>query len=428
VYQRVGKPVIFFTVIIIAAIAYLAMFGIAFKQGDTRNVIIAGAQDIRKGIDLNGGVDVTFTPATTAHITQSDLQKAETIINSRLDNLNVLDREVYLGSNNTIIVRFPWKSDEKNFDPESAIQELGSMAQLEFKCTTFNSGNTFLTGKDVDKASVQVENGDYEVALSLKSAGVKKFADGTQNAYTNQSQIVIYMDGKQISSAGVDNGAITGGQATISGGFTADQAKSLAQQINAGSLPFSLKTDNYSTISPTLGKNALSVMLMAGLVAAILIGLFMILYYRLPGFIACIALVGHVAGTVLMVTMFHITLTLPGIAGIILSIGMGVDCNIITAERIKEELRNGKTLDGSIDSGFKRSFSAIFDGNVTVFIVGAILYFLGSATVKSFGYTLVWGVVFNLVMGMVASRLMLKSISKFKFAHNRVLYRGGAAL
>jgi protein-export membrane protein SecD len=152
----------------------------------------------------------------------------------------------------------------------------------------------------------------------------------------------------------------------------------------------------------------------------------MILYYRIPGLIACVALCGHIAGTLLCISIPQITLTLPGIAGIILSIGMGVDANVITAERIKEELRLGKTLDGAIDAGFSRSFSAIFDGNITVFIVGILLLILGSASVQSFGYTLIIGVIFNFIMGITFSRLMLKSMSKFRGMRNIFLF-GGAA-
>ena len=152
----------------------------------------------------------------------------------------------------------------------------------------------------------------------------------------------------------------------------------------------------------------------------------MILYYRLPGLIACVALCGHLAGTLLCISIPQFTLTLPGIAGIILSIGMGVDCNVITAERIKEELRVGKTLDGAIDAGFERSFSAIFDGNITVIIVGTLLMIFGSGTVTSFGYTLIIGVIFNFIMGLTFSRLMLKSISKFSGVRKNWLF-GGAA-
>lgn len=423
-YKRVGKPVIFITVIIIAAITYLAIFGIHYTYGDETRTLIRGVSDIRFGIDIRGGVDVTFTPPKGTSVTQSDMKAATAKINTRLDGLNISDREVYTDYNShRIIVRFPWKSDEKNFNPESAIQELGAMAQLTFKGP---DGSVILTGNDVKNAEAQVNpsTSAYYVLLNLKDSGRTKFADATKK-FLNQN-IDIYMDDKKIESANVET-QITDGVAQIEGGFTSDSANKLADQINAGALPFKLVTDNFSTISPTLGTNALHVMVLAAAVAFALICIFMISYYRLPGLIACVALCGHIAGTLLAISIPGFTLTLPGIAGVILSIGMGVDCNVITAERVKEELRVGKTLDGAIDAGFERSFSAIFDGNITVVIVGAILMWLGSGSVKSFGYTLIVGVVFNFIMGLLASRVMLKSVSRFGAARKETLYSGKVA-
>jgi preprotein translocase subunit SecD len=435
VFKHVGKPVVFFTIIIIAALTCLTYFGIVTTSGDTRNVWVAGIHDIRWGIDINGGVNVTFTPAAGAKKTAENMTKAKNMIASRLDNLAITDRVLTVDSKNNIIVQIPWQASDKTHDPEAVIKELGSMAQLVFKSDEYNSGADIITGSDVKSASVGTDSGNgnaYIVSLKLNDSGISKFGAATKDLYakyqsSNQANgwLDIYMDGKRIEHAQVE-GEIPGGDCQISGGFTADSAQALADKINAGSLPFSLTTNNYESISPTLGKTALNVMLLAGLVAFILICLFMMVYYRLPGFIACIALIGHVAGTVLAISWPGFTLTLPGMAGIILSIGMGVDCNIITFERIKEELRNGKTLDGAIDSGFERSFTAIFDGNVTVVIVGIILWAMGSASVKSFGYTLVWGVVFNFVMGIIASRIMLKSVSRFPSFRKNGLYLKGA--
>ena len=258
------------------------------------------------------------------------------------------------------------------------------------------------------------------------------------------------MDENRISSATVKT-QIPNGVATISGGFDVKGAQDLAEKINAGALPFKLETENFSSISPTLGLGARDAMVTAGVIAFILVALFIILIYRMSGVVATIALVGQVAGMIACLTGFFapfpsFTLTLPGIAGIILSIGMGVDANVITSERIKEELRNGKTLDGAIDSGFQRTFAAIFDGNITMVLVAIILmgafgppssifgtifspifrWFGASATgaIYSFGYTLIVGVIFNFIMGVTASRLMLKSISKFKPFKKAWLYGG----
>lgn len=440
--------------VIIAIITYLSIAGFSYSFGDNVITVIKGAQDMRFGIDIRGGVDVTFRPPTNYKATNAEMDAATAVLRTRLDSKHITDSEIYTDyRNQRIIVRFPWRSDQTNQDPESAIQELGAMAELSFRYDpadqtgTNTSANTepaatIMTGKDVKSASVRYEQpdattgqttGQYVVLLSLKDSGKTKFTDAVKKYYNKV--ISIYMDNTKITSPTMNiNPATLSGelsQATIEGSgsspFTAASAQALADKINAGALPFKLETDNYQTISPRLGQNALQVMLMAGAVAAVLIVLFMLIYYRLPGFVACVALTGHVAGTLLAISIPQFSLTLPGIAGIILSIGMGVDCNIITAERIKEELRIGKTLDGALDAGFQRSFAAIFDGNVTVVIAGLILYFLGSASVKSFGYTLVVGVVFNFLMGIVASRLMLKSISRFGFARKDVLYNGRAA-
>lgn len=425
-FKRVGRPVIFILVLIIAAMSYVSIMGVNYYSGDIKQTVIKGAQDMRFGIDIKGGVDVTFTPPKGTTVTKTQMEAAVQRLNQRLDSLNIKDRDIYPDYNSDrIVVRFPWQSGVTNKDPESAIKELGATSELYFKDA---SGNTLLTGGDVKSASAEVDtqSGGYEVKLNFTSAGTTKFAAATKANL--KKAISIYMDDKLIESPTVES-EIDDGNAVINNSnnpMKVDEAKSLAAKINAGSLPFKLVTDNYSTISATLGQNALNVTVMAGIIAFILICLFMILYYRLPGLIACVALCGHVAGTLLCISIPQITLTLPGIAGIILSIGMGVDCNVITAERIKEELRVGKTLDGAIDAGFARSFSAIFDGNVTVLIVGALLYILGSGTVQSFGYTLMIGVVFNFIMGLMFSRLMLKSISKFSGVRKNWLF-GGAA-
>lgn len=423
--KRVGKPVIFILVAVIAALSYLSAFGIKFSSGDTTTTYVKGAQDIRFGIDIKGGVDVTFTPPEGQSVTTEQMEGAVARLNQRLDTLKIMDREVLTDLNtNRIEVRFPWQSGTTTQDPEEAIKELGAMSQLTFKDA---DGKELLTGADVSKSSVEPDpdtTGAYAVSLKFSSDGATKFAEATKNNVGKA--ISIYMDDTLVSSPTVQT-VIDSGEAIINTpgtGMKLEEAQSLSDKINGGALPFKLVTNNYSTISATLGQNALDVTVKAGLIAFLLVCLFMIFYYRLPGFIACIALCGHLAGTLLLISIPQFSLTLPGIAGIILSIGMGVDCNIITAERIKEELRVGKTLDGAVDAGFQRSFSAIFDGNITVIIVGALLWYFGSGTVQSFGYTLIVGVIFNFLMGILFSRLMLKSISRFSGVRKNWLFGG----
>ena len=450
--RKVGKPVVFVVVAIIIVFTTLAFFGISTSYGDITTTYIKGVDDIRWGIDIRGGVDVTFTPPEGYDATPEEMAAAESIIKVRLVSQNITDYETYVDeAKDRIIVRFPWKEGETDFNPEQAVKELGETALLTFREN--QSGPVVIEGKHVKSASAEPspDGRGSQVKLELTDEGAELFSDATGRLIGQQ--ISIWMDDTMISAPRVDS-QIPGGVAYITGGaqgFDVKEAKALADRINGGALPFKLETENFSTISPTLGLGARDAMVTAGVIAFVLVAIFIIIMYRMCGVVASIALVGQVAGMIACLTGFFapfpsFTLTLPGIAGIILSIGMGVDANVITSERIKEELRNGKTLDGAIDSGFQRTFSAIFDGNITMVIVAIILmgafgppqsifnsllspifrWFGPSATgaIYSFGFTLIVGVIFNFIMGVTASRLMLKSVSKFKPFKKPWLYGG----
>ena len=313
-----------------------------------------------------------------------------------------------------------------------------------------------MTGADVEKAEFVMQQDPTTgvsqpvVSLVLKDEAKEKWAEATKEQVGKQ--ISIFMDDEVISAPTVDE-EITDGRCVISGNFTAESAVELANQINGGALPFELVTQSYNAISPTLGMGAKDAMVKAGAAAFIIIALFMILYYRLPGFVASIALMGQLAGTIAAITGFFavfpsFTLTVPGIAGIILGLGFGVDANIISAERIREEIRTGKGIDASIQSGFQNAFSAIFDSNITVVFIAIILMGvfgpsdsifaipfnflfswmgLGTATagsVYSFGYTLLVSIILNFLMGVLSSRLMLRSLAGFKPFRKAWLYGG----
>ena len=452
--KRTGKPVFFVILILILALTYTAFFGIEDYYGDRRNVYVKGANDIRWGIDIRGGVEAVFAPdKQDIEITESDMDGAREIVETRLVSRNITDYELYVDSDaHQIIVRFPWGADEKDFNATATVKELGETAKLTF-CRGEDSSDVIMDGSVVESAAPAVdENGNYVVSLTLNSEGKSLFASATSEM-VGQS-ISIFLDTEKKSTATVKE-AITNGKAQISFGSeaTAEEAKQLADTINAGSLPFSLSVDDskLQSISPTLGSNALRVMLIAGSIAFGIVCLIMILRYRLNGIVAAIALLGQLAGTIACISGFFpntdsFTLTIPGIAGIILSIGVGVDCNVIAAERIRDEFKKGKTIDGSIDSGYKNALSAIIDGNVTIVIVSIVLigafgtpdniiaklfspvmHFFGSAitgSIFSFGYTLLVGVIFNLIMGVLASKYMLKSVSQFKFLRKPWLYGG----
>ena len=458
--KKKSKSVFFIVTFLILALTYTTFFGISTTYGDIKKTYVKSAADIRWGIDIRGGVDVTFTPPEGTDATDTQMDAAQSVIETRLVGQNITDYEIYTDyKNDRIVVRFPWKEDETDFNPEEAIKELGATALLTFregynvdssgKPTGVTAENVILEGSDVKSASVGVDNdNEIVVLLDLESSGKEKFSEATGRL---KGQIIsIWMDDTCISYPKVSN-QITDGSASISGGFTADEAKSLANQINSGALPFKLETQNYSSINPKLGTDAKDAMVLAGLLGYIAVAIFMVLYYRVPGFVAAIGLMGQATASVAAVSGYFpfvpsFTLTLPGIAGIILSIGFGVDANVITSERIKEELKTGKTLDGSISAGYERGFSAIFDGNVTSIIIALILmgaygapdsfmakaltpffFMFGPTTagaIYSFGYTLLIGVICNFIFGVTASRLMLKSISKFSFLRKPWLYGG----
>ena len=429
-----------------------ALLGFSYQYGDIKTTYIKGAQDIRFGIDIRGGVDVTFMPADDMDATDEQMVAARTVIEDRLVGLGITDYEDYVDyTRDRIIVRFPWKRDETDFDPQSAIDEIGATAHMVFRKGSTADGEEILTGEDVESAMAGYDQTEgYVVQLDFSDSGAQKFADATTELAPDSGTISIWLDDENISTATVE-AAITNGSAIIRGDFTQEEVTTLANQINSGALPFALSAESYSTISPTLGTRSLEVMVLAGVIAFVAVALIMILRYRLPGTIAVLSLLGQVAATLAVVSGYFpvfsgSTLTLPGIAGIILGIGMGVDANVITAERIREELGKKKTLDGAIANGMKMGLTPIIDGNVTIVIVAAILMgafgptdgfwatvfspvfrWFGASTagtVYSFGFTLLTSVLLNFVFGVFATRVMLRGASRFKALRNPWLYGG----
>lgn len=469
--KKTGKPVFFVVAIITILFTILSITGISSYYGDIQSVYIKGGDQIRWGIDIRGGVEVTFVPQGDADPTNEELDGAAEVMRQRLVAQGINDYSVYSDYNSDrIVVQFPWAEDEENFDPESAIAELGTTAQLRFieGTATDSEGNptgeVILDGSMVENARaayepVDQQGTDYQwvVELTLNDEGTQAFSQATSELVSTNGQIAIWMDDQMISAPAVRN-AITNGRAIISGNsnnqFTSESATTLANQINGGALPFSLETASYSTIDPTMGEGARDAMILAAVIAFVLICIFMLVVYRLPGVVAIIALMGQVALMIAALTGFFpgissSTLTLPGIAGMILSIGMGVDANIITAERIREEINAGKSIDGAIHLGYHRAFSAILDGNITTLIVAIILMgtfgapgsffntimqpilFMFPAstegTIYSFGFTLMVGIVGNFVFGVFASRLMTQSLSRFKCFRKPKFYGGERA-
>lgn len=407
-----------FTFFIVLAITLLMVYTAAFGI-KTSGLSLLGAPDMRYGIDIRGGVEANYQPVGIDTVpTKEQLEAAREIIEVRLDNLNIMDREVTIDAENGyVLVRFPWKANETDFDPEAAIAELGETSKLTFRDA---DGNILAEGKNVkDAKPARDQNNQYVVALTFDEEGTKLMSTATKKLMGKT--ISIFMDDTNIQTATV-SAHITSGEAQITGMANYDEAKKLADKINSGALPFSMEAKSYNTISPTLGKGSLNIMLQAGVIAYVIICIILLVYYRIPGFVACIALTIQIAGQILALSIPQMTLTLQGIAGIILSIGMGVDANVISSERISEEIKSGKSVSSAIAAGFSNSFASIFDGNITVLIVAFILMVFGSGSLLSFAYTLFTGIVFNFVAGVAASRLMIFSLSSYKFLNKPALY------
>ena len=467
--KKIHKSTFFIVVAFIALFAVSTVTGFDYFYGDNKTTVVKGINDIRLGIDIQGGVDVTFAPADGFDATDEQLDAATETIKTRLGTLGINDNELYSDyKSDRIIVRFPWQAGESEYDAEAAVKELGEMAELTFRrgsdYETDEEGNITPTGKlvlsgaDIASADYMQQpdsygNLEWVVTLSLNDSGKQAFAEATAELAGTGTPISIWMDNTMISSPSVNN-AITDGNAVITGNFDNESSKKLADQINSGALPFKMETTSFKTISSTMGEGSLDAIVLAACIAFAFIAIYMIVLYKVPGVVAVIGIIGQIAATLAAVTgwfgfMPGSTLTIPGIAGIILAVGMGVDANIITGERIKEEINSGKSLEVAIRVAYKRAFSAILDGNITNVLIALILMgafgvptsffskilnstifcMFGATTegvVYSFGFTLLVGVVCNFIFGVFASRIMVTSLSRFKGLQNRKLYGGNA--
>ncbi len=423
----------FLCLALIAALAYICFAGNFF------GIKIPGAKDIVPGIDINGGIDAMLYAVKDdgGKPTQDELDTAKVIIGKRLDKVGILDRELATDVNaGRIILRIPWAASETEYDADKTLDMIGKTALLTFQEVDEElideignykpTGKIVLQGTDIVDAIPQknIDGGGMQVALTLSPEGKTKFAEATKRLM--YEPIAIFMD-DQFISAPIVQSHITNGDARITLGNRNDKeaaayAKELADTIRAGALPFRLEAKSVNSITPTLGKGALEITIKAFIVAFILICVFMIIYYRLPGLIACITLLSLAVMQLLAISWIDITLTLPGLAGVVLSVGMGVDANVIIIERIKEELQSGKTLRASVDLGFKRALAAILDGNLTTVIAAAILYIFGTGTMISFAYTLTIGVIISFFTALTLTRIMLKAVVDTNILNSLWLY------
>lgn len=381
---------------------------------------------IRQGLDLQGGTHLVYE-ADMSKIAEKDRDNAITgainVIEKRINATGVAETVVQSaksGGSYRIIVELPGVTN-----PNEAISLIGKTALLEFK-ELDEKGNwkeTGLTGKDFSRAdpTINPNTGSPEISIEFNSNGAKLFGEITKRNL--QKPVAIFLDNELISAPTVQ-AEITTGKAVITGKFTLEEAKKLAIQLNYGALPVPVKLVEQRQVGATLGKDAVRNSFIAGLVGITLVGLFMIFYYRLPGFLATVALIIY---TLITIAIFKnplqpITLTLAGIAGFILSVGMAVDANILVNERIKEELLAGRTLSLAIETGFKRAWSSIRDSNVSSLITAIILYWFGTGSVRGFAVTLSIGILISMFTAITATRTFLRIVEKTPLAKNRFLW------
>ena len=411
-----AKSIVKFSAVclVIAILAYVAAFGVQIFG----YYIPASFDDefgIEKGFDLAGGSVIVFEPKVDDISTVSEEQIKASVAARRLrldaNGLNeATGSEQISDDQKRLRVEIPAVTD-----PNEAISYLGAMASLSFKDP---NGTEVISGTHVKEAQPVSQDGKIMVQLQFTPEGQSLFAEATSRLVGQQ--LSIYVDNVLISSPSV-NEAINSETCVIEGNFDADSATLLANQIKSGTLPFALEPISQSSVGAQLGDDALNKSLMAGGIGLLLVMLFMIVLYRMNGVVADIALIGYVAIVALIINGFGIQLTLPGIAGIILTIGTAVDANVIIFERIKEEIKVGKSLRVAVDSGFNRAFSAIIDANVTTLIAAVALWYFGSGTIIGFAKTLFIGTIVSMFTAVFVTRFLLRQVVGFGIKNKKAV-------
>ena len=424
-----GFGKLFLALVVAAAVLFVALCGV----GENKK---GSAKGIRLGLDLAGGVSVTYE-AVKDSPTEQEMEDTKHRIRKRVDANGQTEADVYLEGEKRINIDIPGATDA-----EATLKELGRMGEIFFILGTDNvqllgqnaetgayeyeflrsweeikaAGDIILDGSDIQgaDAGVYTEYGmnQYVVSLTLNDSGRVKFADATSK-HVGESIAIVY-DG-EIVSAPVVQQALTDGKAQISGSFTWEEAENLATTIRVGALPLELKELRSNVVGASLGAEAVKTSLIAAAIGVVLVFLFMAFRYRIQGIAADLALAIYIGLMVVCLNLLEITLTLPGLAGIILSIGMAVDANVIIFSRIQEEIGVGKTVRTSIKLGFEKAFSAIIDGNITTLIAAVVLYILGSGTVKGFATTLALGIVLSMLTALFVTKFILYSFYDMGF-------------
>ncbi|MBM6689578.1 protein translocase subunit SecD [Fusobacterium mortiferum] len=376
-------------------------------------VWLSFAKPTKLGLDLKGGVYVVLeaVPEEGVTIDSQAMDRLIEVLDRRINGLGVAESVVQKAGDNKVIVELPGVNNT-----EDAIKMIGKTALLEFRIVNSDGtlGDTLLTGSALKKADVSYDNlGRPQIQFEMNQDGAVKFAEITRNNIGKQ--LAITLDGV-VQTAPMINSEIPSGNGVITGNYTVEEAKATATLLNAGALPVKAEIAETRTVGASLGDESIAQSKNAGILAMGLIGIFMLVFYRLPGIVADIALVIFGLITFGALNFIDATLTLPGIAGLILSAGMAVDANVIIFERIKEELRFGNSVINSINAGFNKGFVAIFDSNITTLIITAILFTFGTGPVKGFAVTLTIGTLASMFTAVTITKILLLTFVKvFKF-------------
>lgn len=425
--MKAKKTMIFILILLlIGGFTFIALNGI-----EIGNVKIKKAKDsVDLGLDLAGGVYVVLEADTDAKGEELHqlMEQTKTIITKRVDGLGVAEPNIVIEGDKRIRIELAGIDN-----PQEAIDLIGKTAQLQF---IDSKGEVVVSGKNVVGSQVQYHNnemGKQEVVVSLEfdKEGKELFAKKTGELINNEKiedrvifivlddQVISYPSLRHISEGGE---AITDGKAVITGNFTLETASNLSNLINAGALPAEMIEQTTSVIGPTLGLEAYEKSIKAGGIALLIIFAFMIVVYKVPGFISSLSLIIYTLIVIYTMAALGVKLTLPGIAGLILSVGMAVDANVLIFERIREELRVGKTIRTSIDAGFKRALTSVMDSNITTLIAGLVLYYFGVGPIKGFGVTLIIGIVASIITSVFITKFLLKLFVDMTNAKNEKLY------
>ena len=396
------------TVVLVVLLGFTVLVGFG-KTGT------GAMKNIKLGLDLAGGVSITYQ-VKDDNPTEKEMSDTIYKLQKRVEQYST-EASVYQEGDDRINIEIPGVTDAN-----AILDELGKPGSLEFRT---EDGETVITGSDVKTATAKageddMGNKEYSVELSLNKEGTKKFADATE-ANVGKTISIIY-DGEAISSPRVQT-AITGGQAYITGNFSYDEAENLASTIRIGGLKLELEELRSNVVGAQQGEQAISTSLKAGAIGLAIVFIFMIFVYYLPGLASSLALVIYTELVLLILNAFNVTLTLPGIAGIILSIGMAVDANVIIFARVREEMSRGKSVKNALKTGFQKAMSAIVDGNITTLIAAAVLWFKGSGTVKGFAQTLAIGIIVSMFTALVITRMIVYAFYAVGLRKEKLYYR-----